>query len=128
MNIMRPTYKELTNKLRDAGAFVSGERVFILNVDAVACDALELEYLIETDLLEDLSYILDEMTPDHYAGQMPPEKSYEQKIKNLELFAFRIDSRRYRDEVYLKFSLSEDALWLVSLHRNRQKRRAFYGN
>lgn len=120
MMLQRPTHKELINKIREAGKFVSEKNVFIINVDAVACDALNLEYLIETDLLEDLSCLLDEIVPDHYAGQNPPEKSYEQKIKNLDLFAFKIDSLFFGSEVYLKFALSGDGLFLVSLHRNRK--------
>ena len=116
----RPTHKELFNKLREAKKAVSNGDVLIINTDAVACDALELDYLIETELLDVLSHLLDEISPEAYAGKKPPEKSYEQKIKDLDLFAFRVDSSRFKCKVYLKFALSNGTLWLVSLHQHRK--------
>ncbi len=105
----RPTHKELGNKLREAGKAISNGDVFIINMESVACDALELDYLIETDLCEVLSHLIDEISPENYAGKQPPEKSYEQKIKNLDLFAFKIDSHFFNCKIYVKFALSEGA-------------------
>ena len=68
-----------------------------------------------------LSGFLDEISPENYVGKRPPEKSYEQEIKDLDLFAFRVESSWFRRRVYLKFTLTGDNLWLVSLHQDREK-------
>lgn len=83
-------------------------------------DALELGYLIESELHNVLMTILDETSPAHYAGGRPPQRSYEQKIKDLELFAFEVESKRFQCRIYLKFALAGNVLWLVSLHQSRQ--------
>jgi hypothetical protein len=66
-----------------------------------------------------LAGLLDETTPKHYTGARPPQRSYEQEIDGLELFAFVVDSKRFKCRVYLKFALTEGLFWLVSLHENR---------
>ncbi|MFA5906245.1 MAG: hypothetical protein WC836_20110 [Desulfobacula sp.] len=50
--LTRPTHKELSNKLRPALSILMNGQVFLINQTAMAVDALELEYLIETELKE----------------------------------------------------------------------------
>ena len=118
--MIRPTHKELTNKLKQALAFVKSEQVFILNQAALAVDAIELEYSIEEELFEVLNELLEKTNPDHYSGSRPPLRSYEDAISGLDLFAFVVDVARFLEPVYYKFSICEDALWLVSLHIDRK--------
>lgn len=59
----RPSYKELTSKLKQACEFVKNEQVFVINQSALAVDALELEYSIEDDLLEVLNELLEKQIP-----------------------------------------------------------------
>jgi DNA-binding transcriptional regulator YiaG len=48
--MIRPTTKELYNKIRDARNAVANDRIEIVEADAVAADAIELEYDLESEL------------------------------------------------------------------------------
>jgi hypothetical protein len=114
----RPTHKELYNKIKAAKEAVSNNSVLIVNPDSIAADALDLDYLVE-DLSEILASLLDEISPNDYAGQHPPERAYEAQIKERELFPFKWHSELFGCRIYFKITLIEDILWLVSLHRDR---------
>ncbi|MBW2038503.1 MAG: hypothetical protein JRI46_02750 [Deltaproteobacteria bacterium] len=115
----RPSHKELNNKIRQAREAVLEDRIGIVDPVSIAADALELGHLIE-DIENVLYEVLNEITPPDYAGQRPPQRSYEDKIKDCELFAFRWVSKRLGCEVYLKFTLKDDKMWLVSFHQHRE--------
>ncbi len=115
----RPSYKELNNKIQKAKKAVLESRIYILDPEIIAADALEIGYLVK-DISNVLSGILNEITPPNYAGQRPPQLSYEDKIKGCELFAFKWESKRFGRELYLKFVLKESLMWLVSFHPNRE--------
>ncbi len=115
----RPSHKELFGKLRSARQAVSEEQVALLNQLSLAADAIELEYILELELKSVLSELLNEATPAHYTGRRPPQRSYEQEIQGFELFAFTVDSRRFKCRVYFKFAMANETLWLVSLHPHR---------
>ena len=117
----RPTHKELTNKLKQACAFLQKEQVNIINQTALAADALELDYSIEFELFEVLNELLEKTKTTDYSGSRPPKRSYEDEISGLDLFAFVVEIDRFEEPVYFKFSISQDALWLVSLHIDRKK-------
>lgn len=119
--MQRPSHKELFKKIREAREAVGDGRITILTQNVIACDALELGYLIEEDLVSVLSGLLDEISPENYVGKRPPDKSYEEEIKDLDLFAFKVESSCFRCRVYLKFALTGGDLWLVSLHQDREK-------
>ncbi len=115
----RPSNKELFSKLRDAKAAARKGHVFVINQEVIAEDAIELGYHIGHELLDVLSELLEETALAHYVGSRPPQRSYKEEIKDLELFAFVVDSRRFNCRVYLKFAVSEGFFWLVSLHQDR---------
>jgi hypothetical protein len=115
----RPSHKELYNKIREARKAVASESVLLLEQDAIAQDAIDLEYDIGDDLFDVLSELLDETSSKHYAGTRPPQRSYERKIEGLELFAFVVESSRFKCRIYYKFALAEGAFWLLSLHQDR---------
>ena len=117
----RPTHKELSNKLRGALAFLNNGKVLLLNQTALAADALELDYSIEFELLEVLNELLEKTKPTDYSGSRPPKRSYEDEISGLDLFAFVVEINRFEETGYYKFSISQDALWLVSLHIDRKE-------
>ncbi len=58
--------------------------------------------------------------PNHYAGQYPPQRSYEHDIEGYELLAFRWLSKTLGCRVYLKFTMKGKRMWLVSLHEDRK--------
>lgn len=115
----RPSHKELFGKLRSAREAVKNRRVALLNQMALAADAIELDYSIELELEAVLSDLLDEAAPTHYTGSRPPQRSYEQDIQGLELFAFTVESQRFKCRIYFKFALQDAVFWLVSLHQDR---------
>ncbi len=119
----RPTHKELSNKLRQALAILSNGTVLLINQTALAADALELEYLIEFELTEVLSELLENTKPNDYSGNRPPKRSYVDEISGLDLFAFVVEIKRFSNPVYYKFSISGDVLWLVSYIKIRIIRR-----
>ena len=97
-------------------------RVALLNQLSLAADAIEMGFSIEFELKAVLIELLDETAPAHYAGSKPPQRSYEQDIQGLELFAFTVESSRFKCRVYFKFALEEEMFWLVSLHPDRPKK------
>jgi len=119
----RQSHKELEKKLREAGKAVSENRIALLNQIAISADAIELEYNIETEFQTVLKELLGLTTPSHYTGSRPPQRSYEQKIHGIDLYAFSIQSSRFKCRVYFKFALTGQRFWLVSLHQDRPKRR-----
>jgi hypothetical protein len=115
----RPSHKELSGKLNEARKAVAQGRIALLNQVSLAADAVELDYDITLDLLMVLTELLDKASPLDYTGSYPPQRSYEQDIQGLELFAFTLTIRRFKCRVYFKFALSQGWLWLVSLHIDR---------
>jgi hypothetical protein len=116
----RPSHKEINRKIKLAKEAVSENQFSILNPVSIAADALELRLN-----LQDISYILiellEEITPNNYVGQYPPQRSYEHKIEGYEFLAFRWISKKLGCKVYLKFTIRGDRLWLVSLHEDRKE-------
>jgi hypothetical protein len=116
--MLRPSYHELDRKLVEARRAVAENRIRTLSPGVLAADAIELDYLIE-ELNHVLEEILNETSPDNYAGTHPPQRSYEDKIKDKELFAFESNSQYFNKMVYLKFVLIDGYVWIVSLHNSR---------
>jgi hypothetical protein len=117
--MQRPSHKELYKKIYEARSAVLNSNVLIINQEAIAADAIELGYLIETELLSVLQGLLNETVPANYAGARPPQKSYEIEIEGLEIFAFVVNSARFKCRVYYKFAMANDIYWLISLHADR---------
>jgi hypothetical protein len=115
----RPTPKELNNKIKAAQDSVRKKRIALLNQTAIACDAIDLGYAIEHDLLSLLPECLDELTPAEYSGHRPPPKGYASEIAGFDLFAFTIKKSPFRFPIYIKFTHVDDVLWIVSFHQNR---------
>ena len=116
----RPSYKEINRKIKQAKEAVSENRISVLNPVSVAADTLELGINLRniSDILNDL---LGEIKPNDYVGQYPPQRSYEDEIKDCELLAFRWLNKKLGCRVYLKFTIKENRLWLVSLHEDRKE-------
>jgi len=103
----------------EAGKALSRGSIGLLNQTSLAADAIDLNYDFHLDLVKVLTELVDEASPSDYAGARPPQRSYEQEIEGLELFAFRVKSRCFKCRVYMKFALVHGRLWLVSLHHDR---------
>ena len=116
----RLSHKEMNRKIKQAKKAVSENRISILNPVSLATDTLELGLNLR-NISNILSDLLEEIEPDDYAGQYPPQRSYEDEIKDSELLAFRWLSKKLGCRVYFKFTLKETRLWLVSLHEDRKE-------
>jgi hypothetical protein len=116
--IKRPSYSEIQRKIKQARQAISKNNFSILKPTVVAIDALELGVHFE-DINPVLMDLLDEIWPGNYAGQYPPQRSYEDEIFRSELFAFRWESKKLGCKIYLKFAFNENRLWLISLHQDR---------
>ena len=92
----RPSNKEIINRIRESREVVAKGRIAILNQEAIASDALELGYLVTEELGSVLSELLESISPAHYVGTRPPQRSYEKTIKDLELFAFEVTIPRFK--------------------------------
>jgi hypothetical protein len=115
----RPSHKEINRKIKQAKEAVTQNQFSILNPVIIAADAFELG----VDL-QNISYILidllEEITLNNYAGQYPPQRSYEHDIEGYELLAFRWLSKTLGCRIYLKFTIKGKRMWLVSLHEDRK--------
>jgi len=120
--MIRPTHREILHKITQAGEAVARGKIAIINPVAIAADALELAYEM-AELAAVLSELLVQVKPGDYVGASPPQPSYEEEIFQSDLYAFICSCSRFGCDVYFKFSLKNDTLWLVSLHRERSKKR-----
>lgn len=113
----RPSIKEINNKLRDSIKAVNGGRIKFVNINAIACDALDLGYSIDFDLKTILLELLSKASTENYVGKKPPERSYEKIIEGFDLFAFNIVCEFLKCLVYFKFAIKNGNFYLVSLHK-----------
>ena len=121
----RPSKKEIFKKIKDAKSLVQTNRIAVLNPDkALFFDAQELGYDILTELKDLLMELLKNSHPSNYAGAYPPQKSYESKIQDMELWAFTVETDFFEQQVkvYFKFSLKDGIFYLVSLHKDRGRK------
>ena len=121
MEANRPSFKELSNKIRQAKNAVIERKVVILDYEVVLADSFDLKFEIG-EIHEVLSEVIDGISPGDYAGTRPPQRSYEKEILDQDLYAFHGWSERLGCRVYLKFALNLDRLWLISLHRDHPEK------
>ena len=114
----RPSYREIDQKLKQAREAAAKNQISIVNPISFAVDALGLGFSVE-DIANILIDILEEITAKNYVGQYPPQRSYEDRILDCELFPFRWNSKVFGCKAYLKFAIKDGQLWLVSLHEDR---------
>ncbi len=114
----RPSYSEIQRKLKQAKEAIDRSSFVILKPTVIAIEALQLGILFD-EINPILIALLSEIKPAHYAGTYPPQRSYEDEISRSELFAFRWKSRKLGCTAYLKFTVQENRLWLISLHQDR---------
>jgi len=119
MKLKRPSHREITGKLASAENALSCGHVALLNADVIREDLLDLNILIE-DLPELLPRMMDELSADLYRGTRPPQRSYENAIDGCELYAFAWASQAVGCDMYLKFALKNEWLWVVSFHEDRK--------
>ncbi len=119
MHYNRPSYKELDKKIKGAKEALIERKGIFANVNKVVGELNELE-MESSDLIWNLILeLLDEISPEKYAGRRPPDKSYEKKIEKSELYAFCWNSKKLGKKMYIKFALKENTYYYVSLHKSK---------
>lgn len=116
----RPSHKELTARIHSAKALVSEEKVVLVEPDVIIDDAQTLGYSI-AEICTVLIELLEATSPECYSGSHPPQRSYERKINEEELFAFSTIVERFHPPIYYKFALKNMFFYLVSLHEDRPR-------
>ena len=86
--MLRPSNREIFNKIKRGKETVAQGNIFLVDLDVIAEDAIELGYQVR-NLQKILSQLLDEIGIEHYVGAHPPRKSYKTIIKDCELFEFK---------------------------------------
>lgn len=111
--------KEIYGKIAQAKDAIQIGKCFFANPEKVVGELDDLGLTTE-DCWDCIVNCLDEITPYDYAGKRPPEFSYENKIKNKELFAFAWDSKYMGKNMYLKFVIKNECFWYVSFHESKK--------
>jgi len=117
----RPSHKEINRKIAQAKEALFSNQIFFVNAISLAADVLELDLTVK-EVPEVLFRLLREITPKDYAGHYPPQRSYEDEILQCELFPFKWKSSRLGCVIYLKFTVKNNQLWIISLHEDRKER------
>lgn len=118
----RPSHKELTSTLRKAKEALDREKSFFAEPSKAVGELDELGIDNTNDVWLLIRELLDEVTPNDYAGCRPPEQSYERSIMGKELFAFTWRSTKLEQDMYIKFAILDGGYYYVSLHEDRPKR------
>jgi hypothetical protein len=105
MMVLRPSHKELVAKIKNAKKAIELGECFFANASKAVGELYNLD-LSNKELWEILPIILDEIhalgVDKCYSGQRPPQKSYEQKILERDLFAFAWNSNVFNKKMYFK--------------------------
>lgn len=87
--VKRPSARELDGKIQSAIAIVAaGDKFFFANDVASMAEIRSEGHDLDT-VQADILACLKEIKSSDYAGGKPPQKSYESKIKECDLFALR---------------------------------------
>ncbi len=121
MQFYRPSDGELEKKIKAAKAALKAQNGLFANFNKVVGELYDLEIETPNQVWKLIVELLGEVSPKDYAGGKPPQRSYEQTIKNQELFAFCWDSKKLGRKMYLKFVLKEGRYYYVSLHESKEQ-------
>jgi len=122
----RPSKKEIINKVQGAlKAVKSGNRYQLIGKH-ISMDYEFLQVDCEDEFWIKLESLLQELLAAgpvcSYAGQYPPQRSYEPQLKNMELWPYAWKSPAMGGRVvYLKFCLKDGCYFHVDCHESTKK-------
>lgn len=119
MQDKRPSDKEISKRLSEAKEFLRKCEGLFVNPSKVVGELSDLEIGDANDVWQLIRELLEEISPKHYIGARPPQKSYEKTIAGLELLAFSWWSPKLGMQMYIKFVLKNERYYYVSLHQSR---------
>lgn len=121
MHHSRPSEHELCKRIEEAKNFLDKQNGLFANPAKAVGELYSLNIGDTNELWVLIRQLLEELTPQDYAGGRPPQKSYERVIANHELYAFSWDSRTLNHKMYIKFALKQNRFYYVSLHASNVK-------
>lgn len=119
MLVQRPSDRELLKRLKEAEEALKVQPGLFANPSKAVGELYALGIGDTNELWQLISDLLKEISPKHYSGSRPPQKSYEKTIAGLELLAFSWCSQKLAKEMYIKFALKNARYYYVSLHPSR---------
>ena len=122
MRPMLPSRKTITGKVLLAQKASEKGDIVLVTPDIIVADLIELGRSVN-EIPQILCELLENTRPDDYAVTHPPQKSYETVISGCELYAFKTTSKKRGCTVYYKFTIKDEILWLVSLHKDRPEKK-----
>lgn len=120
----RPNNKEIINKLKEISSLIRSGRRRVLKPLSFQSQLRSLD-LTAAEMWDVILEIIPEIKPlEHYKGGRPPQRSYEDDIKDIELWAYSWTSVKFNNqEIYLKFAIQDGVVWIVSFHYSSDKRK-----
>lgn len=119
----RPSAREICKKVADALEALRHGRLAVAVTKHLVGDLSDLELESADDLGDLLIDLLEEIQQANpvecYVGSNPPQRSYEEEIRNLELWAYSWRSLRLGRRMYLKFALKNQQYFYVDCHEDR---------
>lgn len=67
-----------------------------------------------------LQKAVEEISPKHYYGPRPPVRCTEEAFEGREILGFCWDSRHFGKLMYFRFGITEDRLWVSSIHVSKK--------
>ena len=121
----RPSNREKYNKVSEAIAAIECGACFRLLTKHISMDdeamGVDDEDGFWTMLVELLKEVLTVDPVKHYAGRHPPQRSYEAKLKDKELWAYAWDSEILGKRMYVKFCITKGCYFHVDCHESQPK-------
>lgn len=121
----RPSKREKHNKVKEAIAAIGNDACFRLLTKHVSMDDEAMGVSDEDKFWETLVELLEELLAADpvkcYAGGHPPQRSYEQDLKDMELWAYAWDSQVLGKKMYVKFCIKKGYYFHVDCHESQTK-------
>jgi hypothetical protein len=118
----RPSPHEICKKVAEALDALKGGRFTFAVLKHLSGDLETLELDSADDLPDLLVEFLNEIQAANpipcYVGGRPPQRSYEDEIRGLELWAYSWHSSRLGKQVYLKFAVKNQHYYHVDCHED----------
>lgn len=122
MQPMMPSRKTIIGKITLAQKISIAGDVALVDPDIIAADLIALGRNVD-EIPSILCDLLENTNHNDYTGTHPPHRSYEPVISGCELYAFKTISKKIGCTIYYKFTIKDNILWLVSLHKDRPEKK-----
>ena len=122
MPLYRPSPRECINKVHGALKAISLKRCFIPLPESLPETYECLGIDSESELWEIIKQLLCELASCDpykcYCGKHPPERSYKDQLRDMELWPYCCYSNVVNREIYIKFCLKDGCFYFVSCHES----------